>query len=136
MNGNPMVDALMQLAGGGGAQPGGAAPGGAPPGAGPGGPPPGPQGAAPGGPPGGPGGQPGGQPDPKELIVNGLMALQYGMSAMGGDETMMKVRQMVQKFVERMMKQTPQGQQGAAVSGAVPGKTPQGVGPMPGPPTV
>lgn len=131
-DGNPMVEALMQAAG---QQQGGAPGGGQPqPGMPPGGGAPGqpPQAGPPGA--GGPPGQ--GQPDPKELIVNGLIALQYGMSAMGGDETMSKVRQLVQKFVERMMKQTPQGQQGAVMGGAMPPKTPQGVGPMPGPPSV
>ena len=134
-DGNPLTDALMQMAGGGGGAPGGMPGGAPPPGGAPGGPPPGqpPGGPQAGGPPGQPGG---GQPDPKELIINGLMALQFGMSAMGGDETMSKVRQMVQKFVERTMKSTPQGQQGAAMAGALPGKTPPGVGSLPGPPTV
>lgn len=135
--GNPMLDNLMQIAQGGGqgAAPGGP-PGGAPPPGGPGAPP----GAPPGGPaagPGGPGGGPGGPPpDPKQLIIGGLTALQLGMSQMGGDETMGKVRGMIQKFVERMMKSTPQGRQGAAMAGAQQPPMPPGVGPMPGGPQV
>lgn len=68
--------------------------------------------------------------------MGGLTALQLGMSQMGGDETMAKVRQLVQKFAERIMKSSPQGRQGAAMGGAVPGATPPGVGPMPGGPQV
>jgi hypothetical protein len=132
---NP-IEQLMQLAGGGQGGPGAGAAPGAPPGA-----PPGmaPGGAPPGAGPAGPGGAPGMQgppPDPKELIMGGLTALQLGMSQMGGDETMGKVRQLVQKFVERMMKSTPEGRQGAAMGGAQPPPTPQGVGPMPGGPQI
>ena len=128
---NPMLQSLMQIAQGGGQ--GG-------PGAGPGGPPPGGPGAPPGGMPGQPGpggpGAGGPPPDPKQLIIGGLTALQLGMSQMGGDETMGKVRDMIKKFVERMMKSSPQGRQGAAMGGAQPPPTPPGVGPMPGGPQV
>jgi hypothetical protein len=132
-----VIQQLMQLTGGGAGGPAEAGPGaaGAPPGGAPGmppgGAPPGAPGAAPGGP--GAGGPP---PDPRELIMGGLTALQLGMSQMGGDETMAKVRQLVQKFAERIMKSSPQGRQGAAMGGAVPGATPPGVGPMPGGPQV
>jgi hypothetical protein len=138
MAGEDMLQNLMQVAQGGGQ--GGPGAGAPPPGGMPGGPPPG--GAPPGGPaaaPGGPqpGGGPGGPPpDPKQLIIGGLTALQLGMSQMGGDETMGKVRGMIQKFVERMMKSTPQGRQGAAMGGAQQPPTPPGVGPMPGGPQV
>ena len=131
---NPMLQSLMQVAGQGGGPGGpGAGPGGPPPG-GPGAPPPG--APPPGGPQAGPGGQGGPPPDPKQLIIGGLTALQLGMSQMGGDETMGKVRQMIQKFVERMMKSSPQGRQGAAMGGAQPPPAPPGVGPMPGGPQV
>jgi hypothetical protein len=130
---NPMLQSLMQIAQGGGQGGPGAGPGGPPPG-GPGAPPPGGMPGQPGA--AGPGGQGGPPPDPKQLIIGGLTALQLGMSQMGGDETMGKVRDMVKKFVERMMKASPQGRQGAAMGGAQQPPTPPGVGPMPGGPQV
>ena len=138
MPGEDMLQNLMQVAqgGGGGAPPGAGAPPPGGPGGMPGAPPAGPGGPQAGG-PGGPGGAPGGPPpDPKQLIIGGLTALQLGMSQMGGDETMGKVRGMIQKFVERMMKSTPQGRQGAAMGGAQQPPMPPGVGPMPGGPQV
>jgi hypothetical protein len=134
MPGEDMLQNLMQVAQGGGQGspgPGAPPPGGAPPG----GAPPGGPAAAPGGPH--PGGGPGGPPpDPKQLIIGGLTALQLGMSQMGGDETMGKVRDMVKKFVERMMKSSPEGRQGAAMGGAQQPPMPPGVGPTPGGPQV
>lgn len=66
--------------------------------------------------------------------MQGLIALQYGMSQLGGDETMGKVRQLIQKFVERMQKTTPQDRANAAASGSMPPNQPPGTGPMPGAP--
>ena len=130
MDGSAVTQALMGMAGGGGAQPGqGPAGAGAPGAAPPGGAPPGPGGAPPGAGPGGPGG---GQPDPQELVKQGMLALFMGLSSMGLQETANDIVQRLQKRMERLQKSSPQGRQGAAANQALPTGGPPGVGPMPG----
>ena len=110
---------------------GGGAPGGAPspPGApGPGGPP---GGAPPGGAP--PGGAPAPQQaDPMARLQAALTLMTLTLSELGLTETAHKAVNTVVKAVERLMKQTPQGRQGAVMQGGVPPQAPPGVGPTPG----
>lgn len=107
-------------------------------GAGGGAPPGGPPGAAPpagGGGPGGPaGGPPGGgqAPDPITRIQAALTLLTMSMSEIGLTETASKAVNLVSKAVQNMMKNNPQGRQGAVMQGAVPPQGPPGVGGMPG----
>jgi len=113
MNGNPQLQALMELAGrqqqGAGPQAPGAAPQGASP-----------QGAS-----------PQASPHPIELIQSGLMALMLGMDQMGLTETGAKIVQSVQKAVERMAKTSPGGRQAAAFGAMTPPTPPPGVGTLP-----
>jgi hypothetical protein len=109
MNGNPQLQALLELAG---RQPQAAAPqapGAAPPAAG----------AAPT------------PPHPIELIQSGLMALMLGMDQMGLTETGAKIVQTVQKAIERMAKTSPGGRQAAALGAMIPPTPPPGVGRLP-----
>ena len=54
------------------------------------------------------------------------------LSEMGLTETAHKAVQIIVKAVERLMKQTPQGRQGAVMQSGVPPQAPPGVGPPPG----
>lgn len=116
-------DQIMGMVGG-GAPPAGPPPGGAP----------GPGGA--GGPPGGappPGGMPeAGKADPMARLQAALTLMTLTLSELGLTETAHKAVQVVVKSVEKLMKQTPQGRQGAVMQGGVPPAAPPGVGPPPG----
>jgi len=107
MNGNPQLQALMELAGRQQQQPA-----------------PAPTQAA------GAGGTPA-PPHPIELIQSGLMALMLGMDQMGLTETGAKVVQTVQRAIERMMKTSPAGRQAAALGAMTPPTPPPGVGRLP-----
>jgi len=109
MNGNPQLQALMELAGR-QQQGAGAAPA--------------PMQAA------GAGGAPT-PPHPIELIQSGLMALMLGMDQMGLTETGAKIVQTVQKAIERMAKTSPGGRQAAALGAMTPPTPPPGVGRLP-----
>lgn len=93
----------------------------------------------PGGPPGGPpgGAPPGGGPqaqkaDPMQRLQAALTLMTLTLSEMGLTETAHKAVQIVIKSVEKLMKQTPQGRQGAVMQGGVPPQAPPGVGQPPG----
>jgi hypothetical protein len=113
MDGNPQLQALMELAGrqqqGAGAAPAPTQAAGAGAGAG--------AAQAP--------------PHPIELIQSGLMALMLGMDQMGLTETGAKVVQTVQRAVERMAKTSPGGRQAAALGAMTPPTPPPGVGKLP-----
>jgi len=114
MNGNPQLQALLELAGRqqqqGAPAPTQAAGAGAAPSA---------AGTAPT------------PPHPIELIQSGLMALMLGMDQMGLTETGAKIVQTVQKAIERMAKTSPGGRQAAALGAMIPPTPSPGVGRLP-----
>lgn len=121
-DGGDFSQAIMGgMGAGGGPQPGGAGPmgpgGGAPP-----------PGAGPGGPPGGGGPQ----GDPIQAIQMALTLLTVKMSELGLTESANKAVNIVVKAIQNLMKNNPQGRQGAVMQGAVPPAPPTGAGPMPG----
>lgn len=61
-----------------------------------------------------------------------LTLMTLTLSEMGLTETAHKAVNTVIKSVEKLMKQTPQGRQGAVMQGGVPPQGPPGVGPPPG----
>ena len=115
-DGGGFSDQIMGMAGGGAPPPGAPGPGGPPPGA-----------------PPGAGGPPQAQtPDPMTRLQAGLQLVTLTLAEMGLTETAHKAVNTVVKAVERLMKQTPQGRQGAVMQGGVPPQAPPGVGPTPG----
>lgn len=119
------ADSIMGMVGG-GAPSATPPPGGAPGPGGAGGPP---GGAPPPGPPGAGGGPPA---DPMQRLQAGLTLVTLTLSELGLTETAHKAVNIIVKAVERLMKQTPQGRQGAVMQGAVPPQAPPGVGNPPG----